>query len=86
MTSYRSSEKELLERDLTVLHGARIVSTYVEDDDFDAWPGLVLEINGKNGTKFIDSVVISQDMEGNGPGVLIGLWDIVNKVRDTESV
>ena len=42
MTSYRSSEKELLERDLTVLHGATIISTYVEDDDFDAWPGLVL--------------------------------------------
>ena len=59
MTTYRSSEKEMLERDLTVLHGATIVSTYVEDDDFDAWPGLVLEINGKNGTKFIDSVVIS---------------------------
>ena len=86
MTSYRSSEKEFLERDLTVLHGARIVSTYVEDDDFDAWPGLVLEVQGKNGAKFIDSVVISQDMEGNGPGVLIGLWDIVNKVRDTELV
>ena len=86
MTSYRSSEKELLERDLTVLHGATIISTYVEDADFDAWPGLVLEIQGKNGAKFIDSVVIAQDSEGNGPGVLIGLWDIVNKVRDTELV
>ena len=86
MTTYRSSEKEMLERDLTVLHGATIVSTYVEDDDFDAWPGLVLEINGKNGTRFIDSVVISQDMVGNGLGVLIGLWDIGNKVRVTELV
>ena len=86
MTTYRSSEKEMLERDLTVLHGATIISTYVEDDDFDAWPGLVLEVQGKNGAKFIDSLVISQDMEGNGPGVLIGLWDIVNKVRDSESV
>ena len=46
----------------------------------------MLEIQGKNGTKFVDSVVISQDMEGNGPGVLMGLWDIVNKVRDTELV
>ena len=86
MTTYRSTEKEMLERDLTVLHGATIVSTYVEDDEWDAWPGLVLEVQGKNGTKFISSVVISQDMEGNGPGVLIGLWDIVNKVRDTELV
>jgi len=86
MTTYRSSEKELLEKDLSVLHGATIVSTFVEDDDWDAWPVLVLEIQGKGGTKFVDSVVISQDMEGNGPGVLIGLWDIVNKVRDTELV
>ena len=41
---------------------------------------------GKMGLSLLIVWLFPQDMEGNGPGVLIGLWDIVNKVRDTELV
>ena len=65
-------------RNYDVLLGA--TDAYVETDDWDAWPGLVLEVTDKNGKKFFDSVIVSQDMEGNGPGVLLGLENIVESV------
>jgi len=80
MSKYDVTSKDLLKENLSVLHGAVIVDTYVETDDWDAWPGLVLEVTDKNGKKFFDSVIVSQDMEGNGPGVLLGLENIVESV------
>tara|TARA_Y100001949_G_C15857412_1_gene273455 strand:- start:42 stop:299 length:258 start_codon:yes stop_codon:yes gene_type:complete len=80
MSKYDVTNKDILAKNLSVLHGATIVDTYVETDEWDAWPGLVFELRDKDGIKFYDSVVVSQDMEGNGPGVLIGLENIVELV------
>ena len=80
MSKYDVANKEILKQQLSVLHGATIIDTYVETDEWDAWPGLIFELRDKNGTKFYDSVIVSQDMEGNGPGVLIGLENIVELV------
>ena len=80
MSKYDIAHKDLLKESLSVLHGATIVDTYVETDEWDAWPGLVFELKDKDGNTFYDSVLVSQDMEGNGPGVLIGLENIVEMV------
>jgi hypothetical protein len=82
MTKFDKTNKEYLEQKLSALHGATVIDTYVEIDDFDgmAWPGLIFQLKDSKGTTFYDSVIVSQDMEGNGPGVLLGLENIVELV------
>ena len=80
MSKYDVANTEILKQQLSVLHGATIIDTYVETDEWNAWPGLIFELRDKNGIKFYDSVIVSQDMEGNGPGVLLGLENIVELV------
>ena len=74
--------KEALQELLDMLKGAKIVDAYVDNDDgndYDHWPVLVVDFPNhiKDGNNTIrGEVLIAQDEECNGPGALIGLYEI----------
>jgi len=74
--------KEFLQELLDMLKGAKIVDAYVDNDDgndYDNWPVLVVDFPNhiKDGENTIrGEVLIAQDEECNGPGALIGLYEI----------
>jgi hypothetical protein len=78
-------EQEWLEEQLKLLKGAKIVDAYVDvADDFgytECWPVLVIDlpkhlIDKESGQQIRAEIMISQDSECNGPGVLLGLEQI----------
>ena len=74
--------KEHLQELLNMLKGAKIVDAYVDNDDgddYNCWPVLVVDFPDhiKDGDNTIrGEVLIAQDEECNGPGALIGLYEI----------
>jgi hypothetical protein len=83
-------EKEYLEEQLNMLKGAKIVDAYVDvADDFgftEYWPVLVVDmpkhlIDKESGQEIRAEIMISQDEECNGPGVLLGLEQIKGMIN-----
>ena len=78
-------EKQYLQEQLDLLKGAKIVDAYVDETDYDGWsecwPVLVIDmpkhvIDKSTGIQITAEIMISQDEECNGPGVILGLHDI----------
>ena len=78
-------EKVYLEEQLELLKGAKIVDAYVDETDYDGWseywPVLVVDmpnhiIDKSTGQQITAEIMIAQDEECNGPGVIMGLHEI----------
>ena len=78
-------EKEYLEEQFGMLIGAKIVDVYVDEvSDFgwpECWPVLIVDMpnnisDKETGQNVRAEIMISQDEEGNGPGVILGLHEI----------
>ena len=78
--------KEYLEELLNLLVGAKIVDVYVDEEGMDCWPVLVVDladhmIDKDSGQRIRSEVLVSQDMECNGPGALLGLHEIKDMIN-----
>ena len=78
-------EKEWLQEQLNLLKGAKIVDAYVDetvDNGWpECWPVLVIDlpkhvIDKSTGQQISAEILIAQDEDCNGPGVILGLHDI----------
>ena len=71
-------DQKALEEDLNILKGATILDTRVDvEDDFgyqQLWPVLIVEAKNEKVT-VIAELAISQDLEQNGPGAIVGLME-----------
>ena len=83
-------EKEWLEEQLNILKGAKIVDAYVDCTDdsgwSQCWPVLIVDLaNGitdkETGSKVRAEIMIAQDEECNGPGVILGLHEIKEMIN-----
>ena len=78
-------EKDWLQEQLNMLKGAKIVDAYVDETNDNGWPEcwpvLVIDlpkhvIDKSTGQQIRAEIMIAQDEECNGPGVILGLHDI----------
>ena len=78
-------EKDYLQEQLNLLKGAKIVDAYVDETTDNGWPEcwpvLVVDlpshvVDKSTGQQITAEIMIAQDEECNGPGVLLGLHDI----------
>ena len=78
-------EKAYLEAQLELLKGAKIVDAYVDETNDsgwpECWPVLVVDLPSNvtdkaTGQQIRAEIMIAQDEECNGPGVILGLHDI----------
>ena len=78
-------EKAYLEAQLELLKGAKIVDAYVDEtSDFgwpECWPVLIVDMpsnvtDKETGQQVRAEIMIAQDEECNGPGVILGLHEI----------
>ena len=78
-------EKEWLQEQLNMLKGAKIVDAYVDETNDNGWsqcwPVLIVDmpkhvIDKHTGQHIRAELMISQDEECNGPGVILGLHEI----------
>ena len=71
-------DQKALEEYLNILKGATILDTRVDvEDDFgyqQLWPVLIVEAKNEKVT-VIAELAISQDLEQNGPGAIVGLME-----------
>jgi len=84
-------EKVYLQSQLDLLKGAKIVDAYVDETNYDGWsecwPVLVVDmpnhvIDKSTGKQITAEIMIAQDEECNGPGVILGLHDIKELTND----
>jgi hypothetical protein len=67
-----------LEKAVGLLKGAKILEAVVEpleEGDKPAWISLLLKLT--DGQVIV--LIVSRDDEGNGPGALLGLWDLAKE-------
>jgi len=78
-------EKEWLQEQLNILKGAKIVDAYVDETNDNGWPEcwpvLIVDMPSNitdktTGQQIRAEIIIAQDEEGNGPGVILGLHEI----------
>ena len=78
-------EKDYLQEQLDLLKGAKIVDAYVDETTDNGWPEcwpvLIVDLPDTvtdkiTGQQIRAEIMIAQDEECNGPGVILGLHDI----------